>query len=79
MSYPQRFDSNRYENVTDSRSNNAASAPNNSYQGLFGSFQRQSSHGRMSAQVTYPNKYLIESRAHTYCVSPPLFTLNYKL
>lgn len=54
MSYPQRFEMNRYESVPGSRSNDAASMQNSSHQGQFSSIQAQS-HGRESAPVTHPN------------------------
>lgn len=76
MSYPQRFDSNRYENVPDSRSNNAASMQNNNYQGQFDSFQSQS-HGSAPAQASYPNPTVHPSNMFfppiDFSIPPPNF------
>lgn len=77
MSFPQRFDSNRFENAQGSNANNCTQMPNSNFQGPYDSFQAQS-YGRIPAPVTYPNPPIRPTNMFfppmDFSVPPPNFT-----
>lgn len=76
MSFPQRFDSNRFENTHGSSANNGTQMPTNNFQGPYDAFQTQSC--GIPAPITYTNPSIRPTNMFfppiDFSVPPPNFT-----